>query len=118
MIYGTAGTPATSSGHTLDGAEWRARTIDRPVIHVAGDLADTTRQTWAAIEASNTPPFLFLYGGKPVRLERDEAGALAARALDFHRMRYVMARVASYTKGIRKPREAFPLPAVVNDVLA
>jgi hypothetical protein len=108
----------TGNGHTLDGAEWRARTIERPTIHVTGDLAAAARRTWSAIEMSNIPPFLFLYGGGPVRLERDEAGALAARALTFHRMRYVMARVASYTIGVRRLREVFPPPAVVNDVLA
>jgi putative DNA primase/helicase len=106
------------NGHSLDGAEWRARTVERPTIAVTGDLADAARLTWSAIEAANTPPFLFLYGGLPVRLERDDAGALVARSLTFHRMRYVMARVAAYTEGVRRPREVFPPAAVVNDVLA
>jgi hypothetical protein len=109
---------ARRNGHTLDGAEWHARTIERSPISVTGDLADATRLTWAAIEAANAPPFLFLYGGLPVRLERDEAGALVTRPLTFHRMRYVMARVGLYLEGVRKPREVFPPAAVVNDVLA
>jgi len=108
------------NGHTtLDGAEWRARTVERPTIHVTGDLADITRLSWSAIDAANHPPFLYLYGGIPVRLEREQdGGGLVTKPLTFHRMRYVLARVASYTEGVKRQREVFPPAAVVNDVLA
>jgi len=48
--------------------------VERPIIKVAGDLADITRASWAAIEAANDPPFPYHYGGLPVRLEREERG--------------------------------------------
>jgi putative DNA primase/helicase len=116
---------ARRNGLRLDGAEWRARLGELPKILLSGDLAEITRQAWAAIDAANSPPFLFSFGSLPVRLERDDSGALVTRVLTLDRMRYALARVAEFMEPKRgrgaaaKPAEdTFPPLAVVHDVLA
>jgi hypothetical protein len=50
VIPATAEALATRlNGHakTLDGAEWRARMVERLTIKVTGDLADITRASWS-----------------------------------------------------------------------
>jgi putative DNA primase/helicase len=116
---------ARRNGLMLDGAEWRSRLGERPTIVLSGDLADVTRAAWAAIDAANSPPFLFSLGSLPVRLERDDSGALVTRVLTLDRARYVLARVAEFIEpkkgrgAAAKPAEdTFPPLAVVHDVLA
>src|SRR5205807_6204789 len=118
---------ARRNGLRLDGAEWRARLGERPTILLSGDLAQVSREAWAALNAANSPPFLFSFGSLPVRLERDDSGALVTRVLTLDRMRYALARVAEFIEpkkkkgrgAASKPAEdAFPPLAVVHDVLA
>jgi hypothetical protein len=121
----TADLEARRNGLRLDGAEWKARVGDRPTIPISGDLADISRAAWAAIDAANSPPFLFRFGDLPVRLERDDSGGLVTRVLTMDRARYVLARVAEFIEpkkgrgSAAKPAEdTFPPLAVVHDVLA
>jgi hypothetical protein len=107
----------------LDGAEWRARMVERPKIEISGDLADVTRAAWSAIEDANDPPFLFTFGTMPVRIEHDDAaGALVTRLLTPDRARYVLARVGQFFDTPKRrdavPRVVFPPLPVVHDVLA
>lgn len=88
-----------------------------------GDLKVLTAQAWGAIERANKPPILFRYGGAPARLERGDNRDIVVRLIEFHRMRYHLARVANWIK-CRKigdnvvEEQIAPPKDLVNDVLA
>lgn len=112
-----------------DGAGTGARANDAdggdrrpmPVIDVADqDLARGTAAAWAAVEAANDPPRLFVFGGLPTRVDRDGATATPIpRPLTEDRLRHALARVAAYVRTTAKGEVAAPPPRdVVRDMLA
>jgi len=127
--YGSQG-EGGDSGATFDlGAPERpiadeeetARDISELPILDAGDL-DLPRiagASWAAIGAINEPPHLFRFGGQPGRLERDDQGIPGVRTLTEDRMRYELARAATWRKVIKGAAvPALPPVPVVRDLLA
>ncbi|RMF86536.1 MAG: DUF3854 domain-containing protein [Nitrospinota bacterium] len=90
-----------------------------------GDLPKVTQQAWDALLAANNPPFLFRYGGLPVRIEYDDKKRPIAREITPDRLRHVLARVAFWYRYVldKKTKEVSCVPAlppmpVVKDVLA
>src|SRR5207302_9067863 len=80
------------------------------------DLARVTERAWDALVAANSPPSIFLHG-VPVWVQSDQRGGPRLQPLDFHRMRYRLARVARWTTGSKKERDTLPPAAVCNDML-
>jgi len=84
------------------------------------DLHRLTRETLAALYASNTPPKLFRYGNRNVRLARDDHGYPILLELNEARMQHRLAEIANWRRlGSRgETYSAFPPVAVVQNVLA
>jgi hypothetical protein len=89
------------------------------------ELRVVTQEAWEAIEQGNEPRRLFVFGGRPVRVERGEHGEPTIRPLDNDRMRYEAARAAKWYQLV-KPKDggsqtkapAMPPMSVVKDMLA
>lgn len=93
---------------------------ERPVIDATDlDLPRVAAAAWLALAEASDPPVLFRFGGIPSRIERDDDGRLVLRPLNPDRLRYELARAASWRKG-HKPnaRAALPPGHVVRDLLA
>jgi hypothetical protein len=84
------------------------------------DLARITSEAWSVIENANQPPYLFVYGDVPCRLEHNDKSVLTVRQLDPVRLRHEVAKVAQWfrrdAKGNHNP--AKPPMDVVKDMLA
>src|SRR5215213_5047897 len=112
----------------LNGSSAHADTGDaaepeqRPVIDISDqDLERGTKAAWAAIERANDPPTLFVYGGLPTRIDRDEStGAPIPRDMDVDRLRNRLARVATYVRTTTNGEVVAAKPPVgnVRDMLA
>jgi len=82
------------------------------------NLAQVTEEAWAAICEANKSPYLFRYGDILCRLERDN-GTCSTKPLTNPRLRYELARVATWVKWANNSlREAKPPNDVVTDMLA
>jgi hypothetical protein len=83
------------------------------------DLPTTAGHAWNALRLANRDPFLFRFGGLPVRIESDD-GRPVTRRLTEDRMRYVLARAAMWYRVLESGNEKTALPPVwvVKDVLA
>jgi len=89
----------------------------------AGDhnLPEITRVAWDALLVANDPPFLFQYGGAPVRLQRGEDGRMALVPLTEHRLRCEVAQAAAWfiEKGQKRTSVAAEPPlSVIQNMLA
>ena len=86
------------------------------------DLRILTARSWdALIEANTRRPFLFRYGGAPVRVEHDETGRPVLRELTADRVVHELARAAEFLGWSPKAREwrvTRPPRYVALDVLA
>ncbi|MDP9363305.1 MAG: DNA polymerase [Chloroflexota bacterium] len=92
----------------------------KPVLD-AGEqrLGVITPAAWAAVEATNDPPYLFLSGGSPVRLEWSKDGEPVLKSLTEDRLRHAAARAATWVK--RTPagdQPAGPPDRAIADMLA
>ncbi len=86
-----------------------------------GDLAEITRRALEVLVSHNVPPKLFLHGGRPVRLETDEAGRPKPFELTVDRVRHELARAARWTrakKGMTDRADARPPLDVAKNILA
>ncbi len=86
------------------------------------DLPAVTRAAWDAIVQANVPPRLFRFGGDPVRLEADDAGALFLRPLGPDHLRGEAARSAKWVRRAKENSFTYTKPAlppmpVVRDML-
>ncbi len=82
------------------------------------NLAQVTKEAWAAICEANKSPYLFRYGDILCRLERDN-GACSTKPLTNPRLRHELARVATWVKWVNNSlRGAKPPNDVVTDMLA
>lgn len=84
------------------------------------DLPRVTEQAIGALVEGNRPPALFVFGGAPTRVERDERGTPVLRPLTEDRLRHHAARWAHWTRpGARgQILAALPPMHVVRDLLA
>jgi len=92
-----------------------------PRINAAdGDLARKSDAAWAALQASNEPPWLFRFGNQLCRIETDDQQSPTSVPMTQERLRGHLARVASWFKKTKNGDEvpAHPPPAVVKDILA
>jgi hypothetical protein len=96
---------------------------DRSDLNAADkDLRSITAKAWAAIEATNDPPRLFLYAGAPHRIELPD-GRLVVAILTKDRMTHELARAARWYR-VQQRQEGpakvatYPPKEVVADVLA
>ena len=87
-----------------------------------GDLDVITRLAWHVIEIRNVPPHLFLHGTLPCRIECDERGAPRLVELTVDRLRYELARSATWTRRQKRnpsqQKETRPPLDVVKNMLA
>jgi hypothetical protein len=96
----------------------------RPRISVASaDLKLITPEAWHALAAVNEPPYLFCHGDTLTRLERDERSIVVLRPLSAPRMRYELARCATFftieaKHGKPAPKDIIPPGYLVDDLLA
>ncbi len=94
---------------------------DLPEINASDQkLQRVTNKAWSAVKRANEPPYLFLYGDVPSRLEHNDKELLVVRQLTQNRLRYEVARVAVWFKlndrGQKIP--AKPPMEVVKNMLA
>ncbi len=83
------------------------------------DLPRVTECAWAALLAANEPPVLYRVGPTPVRLEQDDESLPALRPLTVDRLRFRLARVATWRRGASlEAPPALPPEHVVRDMLA
>jgi hypothetical protein len=84
------------------------------------DLRVTTPQAWAALKRANDrTPRLFRHGGIARRLELDEHGSPVLADLTPDRMRYELARAATFVyPGTNGDRIVYPPKPIVLDALA
>jgi hypothetical protein len=86
------------------------------------DLRILTARSWdALLERNRRRPFLFRYGGAPVRVEHDETGRPVLRELTADRVVHELARAAEFlgwNQGAREWRITRPPRYVAQDVLA
>jgi putative DNA primase/helicase len=85
-----------------------------------GDLDRIVLRTWAVIQESNNPPWLFRSGGMPTWTVRDDDGLATAKPLTEDRLRHTLARLADWRRHTRKDGDvpANPPASVVKSILA
>jgi hypothetical protein len=85
-----------------------------------GDLAQMANDSWGALQRANDPPVVFHHATGLGWVERTPDGTPVIRTLDHDRLRYRLARVASFFKYNRKGDVIFVIPPspVVRDLLA
>ena len=97
----------------------RSPLVRRPEINARQqDLSVVSADAWIVLQEANDPPYLFLYGGAPVRIvPRDDDVALEELTVD--RLRHELARVARWYRNTNQgPTPAKPPLDAVRDVLA
>jgi hypothetical protein len=94
--------------------------LPRPQINARDeDLAAVAEQVIAAIGAGNQPTILLMFGGLPVRIERDEREVPLLRPVTEDRLRHHIARwIDFYRIGKDGSVPALPPMSVVRDILA
>lgn len=105
----------------MNGSATQNARDDRPELDCdIGDLDESTRQAWGAIQAGNSPPRLFLYGSVASRIEPDEDGrSLRIVELTADRLRHHGAQLARWIKTKRQQRvECRPPMDVIKNMLA
>lgn len=113
-----------AAGHTIDDVYALAQAVPavRPMIDAGNhNLPDVTRQAWAALTATNDPPYLFQHGGAPSRLEYDPDGHVVLMPLTEHRLRCEVAQAAAWhvMRGKEQRMEAAEPPlSVIQNMLA
>jgi hypothetical protein len=132
--------PPLEDGELVEMARDASRYTPAPTLLNAGDqhLPRITAAAWEAVAFHNTPPFLFVMGTNPVRLEATPDGATAITALNERRLCHALALAAVWhRKATRPPAKApalapgdpcaaipkghvpaLPPPAVVRNMLA
>lgn len=94
----------------------------RPEINAGiQDLLIVTRHALDALVHANDPPRMFLLGGTPIRIDKDENGAPVVKELTRDRLRHEIARAGKWftlEKKTRTPKDAMPPIDVVKDMLA
>ena len=60
------------------------------------DLAIVSAEAWRALQDSNEPPYLFVFGGAPIRLVESGADDVALEVLTVDKFRYALARAADW----------------------
>jgi hypothetical protein len=94
---------------------------DRPTIDAGdADLERTSAHAWAALTRANTTPYLFRFGGTPVRLEGEEDDATpVAQPLTVDRLSHELARCATWVRYTEKgTKPAAPPSRLLKDLLA
>lgn len=106
------------------GREGTARAKCLPAIDAGSrDAPRISELAWKSLQASNRPERLFSFGGSPVRIGKDEAGAVSIQHLDERRFRHVLCRAARWYKRMEKADSVKDCPAmpskdIVQDMLA
>jgi len=92
----------------------------RPWIYAQeGDLTVITPKAWAAVQAGNNPPRLFLCDGSPARLAFDDDDTPQLEELTTPRMRHEMARAAHFYVYVNdRAMEVLPPRPLIDDALA
>jgi len=85
-----------------------------------GDLARAVDRAWGVLLGSNTPPWLFRFGGLPTWVVPDDEGRPVAATVTDERLRHMLARLASWRKVSGKGDlvPAAPAIAMVKSLLA
>lgn len=85
-----------------------------------GDLALAVEKVWALLAASNRRPWIFRYAAIPTWVVPDDEGRPVAVGLTEERLRYMLARLASWCREAAKGKlvAAAPPLALVRSVLA
>ncbi len=83
-----------------------------------GDLKTLSGLAWSALEARNTPPFLFRHSNQLSRLARSDDDRLVPQPLTATRLRHELARSADWYHGHRRTGLMAPPKDVVDDMLA
>ena len=105
----------------------RRRTASRPVSLVPQprinakqqDLPTVSAEAWRALQDSNEPPRLFVYGDVPSRIVPRGEDDVALEVLTVHRFRYEVARSADWFQNTQNGQTpAMPPLDVVRDLLA
>ena len=95
----------------------------RPLIEIAGDLAQMSDNAWRVLERVNHPPRLFRYGSAIARVENDERELPTIRVLNQDGMRHELARLGRWIrrtseKNRDRLQDVHPPMDVVRDMLA
>jgi len=106
-------------------ADVPVKEAEKPVLYASWqDLGTLSDAAWDAMYQANEPPRYFRHGCVPVRIEEDDNGVPVIRELTPDRLKYEMARVATW-KALRKDRDgkesevdAKPPGDVIKDMLA
>jgi len=110
---------------TIRLADAPVQEAEKPVLYASlQDLGILTDAAWDAMYQANNPPRYFRHGCVPVRIEEDDNGVPVIRQLTQDRLKYEIARVATW-KAIRKSKDgtesevdAKPPGDVIRDMLA
>ena len=103
----------------INNAPW----VALPEINASdGDLTRASQHAWNALRERNEPPYLFRFGGRLVRLERDEESNVIAAVLTDYGLRHELASAARWLRPPRKsgddPAPTKPPLDIVRDMLA
>ena len=124
-VISEAQTPAASEG-AVEVGQHRPVNFDGMRTHKPqmraddGDLGRAVDRVWDLLLASNKTPWLFRFATQPTWVVPDDAGQPVAASLTEDRLRYILARLASWMRENAKG-ELIPSPppvAVVKSVLA
>jgi len=70
---------------------------EKPILYASWqDLGSLSDAAWDALLQANDPPRYFRHGCVPVRIEEDDNGAPIIRELNQDRLKYEMARIATW----------------------
>ena len=106
-------------------ADVPVKEAEKPVLYTSWqDLGTLSDAAWDAMYQANEPPRYFRHGCVPVRIEEDDNGVPVIRELTPDRLKYEMARNATW-KALRKNKDgtesevdAKPPGDVIRDMLA
>ena len=106
-------------------ADVPVKEAEKPVLYASWqDLGTLSDAAWDAMYQANEPPRYFRHGCVPVRIEEDDNGVPVIRELTPDRLKYEMARNATW-KALRKNKDgtesevdAKPPGDVIKDMLA
>jgi hypothetical protein len=122
MRKGSAGKPrfAPKIGRHLP-LGFREPTAPLPTVRAdEGDLARAVDRAWTVLLASNSPPWLFRFGGLPTWVTPDDEGRATPAIVTDERMRHILARLALWRR-VNSKGEPIPVPppvATVTSLLA
>lgn len=91
---------SSSTQSTYD--DWYSAAADKSVIDVSDyDMSNHAELTWAALLAKDNPRTLFVFAGKPARLEADQQGGVSIQELNSNRMHYQVVESVAFIRRSR-----------------